>query len=73
MVNKIRSCVFISGKGSNLKSIIKSSREYNFPIKIQLVISNNPNATGLNIAKKYGISNKFFHRGIKKNLKEDVC
>tara|TARA_Y100000590_G_scaffold467785_1_gene647967 strand:- start:1088 stop:1651 length:564 start_codon:yes stop_codon:yes gene_type:complete len=68
MVNKIRSCVFISGKGSNLKSIIKSSREYNFPIKIQLVISNNPNATGLNIAKKYGISNKFFSSRNKKKF-----
>ena len=33
MVKKIRSCVFISGNGSNLKSIIKNSREYNFPIK----------------------------------------
>ena len=28
--NKIKSCVFISGKGSNLRSLIKSSREYNF-------------------------------------------
>ena len=53
MVNKIKSCVFISGDGTNLKSIIKSSRDYNFPIKIKLIISNNKKAKGLLFAKKY--------------------
>ena len=53
MVNKIRACVFISGNGSNLKSIIKSSRDYNFPIKIELIITNNIKAKGLYFAKKY--------------------
>ena len=60
MVNKIRSCVLISGNGSNLKSIIKSSRDYNFPIKIELIISNNMKARGLYFAKKYSIPYKFF-------------
>jgi len=50
MVKKIRSCVFISGNGSNLKSLIKNSRDYNFPIKIELIISNNINAEGLRYA-----------------------
>ena len=59
MVNKIKSCVFISGNGTNLKSIIKSSRDYNFPIKIELIISNNKNAKGLLFAKKYKIPFKF--------------
>ena len=53
MVKKIKSCVLISGKGTNLSSLIKSSRDYNFPIKIALIISNNKNATGLLLAKKY--------------------
>jgi len=60
MVNKIKACVFISGNGSNLKSIIKSSRDYNFPIKIELIISNNIEAKGLFLAKKYSIPYKFF-------------
>ena len=60
MVNKIRSCVFISGNGTNLKSIIKNSRDYNFPIKIELIISNSIKAKGLKIAKKYGIPSKYF-------------
>ena len=55
MVNKIKSCIFISGRGSNLNSLIKSSREYNFPIKINLIISNNIKARGLDLAKKYSI------------------
>ena len=55
MEKKIRSCVFISGNGSNLYYIIKNSRNYNFPIKIQLVISNNNTAKGISIAKKYNI------------------
>ena len=60
MVKKINSCVFISGSGSNLKSIIKNSRDYNFPLNIKLIISNNKYAYGLNYGKKYNIPYKFF-------------
>ena len=60
MVDKIKACIFISGIGSNLESIIKSSREYNFPIKIELIISNNTNAKGLKLVKKYSIPYKSF-------------
>ena len=51
MVKK-NTCVFISGQGSNLKNLINKSREYNFPISIKLVISNNGKAYGINYAKK---------------------
>ena len=44
--------VFISGRGSNLKSLIKNSKRKNSSYKILLVISNNPNAAGLNYALK---------------------
>ena len=54
MVKK-RACVFISGNGSNLREIIKSSRDPNFPIKINLVISNNKKAFGINYAKIFSI------------------
>ena len=60
MVKKIRSSVFISGDGSNLKSILKNSRDYNFPIKIELIISNNIKAYGLKYARKYNIPFKFY-------------
>ena len=51
MVNKVKTCVFISGKGTNLTSIIKSSRNYYFPIKISLILSSNKMAKGLTFAK----------------------
>ena len=50
MVKK-NACVFISGNGTNLKSLIKNSRNYNFPINIKLVISNNVDAKGILFAK----------------------
>ena len=48
---KRNACIFISGKGSNLKNLILKSRQYNFPISIKLVISNNRNAIGIKYAK----------------------
>ena len=71
MVNKIKSCVFISGNGTNLKSIIKSSRDYSFPIKIELIISNNRKAKGLELAKKYSIPFKFFSYDNQKNFERN--
>ena len=58
---KINTCVFISGKGSNLKNLIKKSREYNFPINIKLVISNNKNANGIFYAKVNSIPFKIIN------------
>ena len=52
---KRKTCVFISGQGSNLKNLIFHSRDKNFPIKISLVICNNKNANGINYAKKFQI------------------
>ena len=54
MVKK-KTCVFISGKGSNLRNLIFNSRNSNFPINISLVISNKKRAYGLNYAKQYNI------------------
>ncbi len=54
MVKKNAS-VFISGTGSNLKKLIQSSRNYNFPINIKLVITNKKSAAGLHFARKYSI------------------
>ena len=46
--NKI--AVFISGRGSNLKSLIKFSKK-NSTFEISFVVSDNKNATGLNFTK----------------------
>ena len=48
---KIRTAVFISGKGSNLKSLIKFSLKKVSPIEVNLIVSNNIKAKGLKFAK----------------------
>ena len=55
--NKIQCAVFISGRGSNLKSIYKYSKK-NSKINLKLVVSNNINAPGLIFAKKMKIKTK---------------
>ena len=54
MVKK-KACVFISGTGTNLKALIHSSRFYNFPINIDLVVSNKKEAGGVRLAKLFSI------------------
>ena len=58
---KINACVFISGRGTNLKKLILNSKKYNFPIKIKLVICNNKNAEGLKFAKMWSIPYLIFN------------
>ena len=59
-LGKKKVAIFISGRGSNLKSIIKYFRKKNSPIKIVLVISNNYDAKGLEYANKSKILNYGF-------------
>ena len=58
--NKIKTAVFISGTGSNLKSLIKFSKRKNSPISIDLIISNNSKAMGLNYGKIFKIKRRVF-------------
>ena len=60
-LNKIKTAVFISGSGSNLKSLIKFSLSKNSPVKINLIISNNKKAKGLKFAKFYKIKKKTYN------------
>ena len=63
---KVRTAVFISGKGSNLKNLIKFSLRKVSPIEINLVISNNVKAKGLKFAKLYKIKKKIYNYDKKK-------
>ena len=66
---KIKTAVFISGAGTNLKSLIKFSKKKKSPISINLIISNNLKSKGLRFAKTYKIEKKIF-RFKKKALDE---
>jgi len=59
--NKIKTAVFISGTGSNLKNLIKFSLLKKSPIKVSFIVSNNIKAKGLNFAKKYKIKKKTYN------------
>ena len=52
---KRKTCIFISGQGSNLKNLIRNSRDNNFPIKISLVICDNKKAYGIKYAKQHKV------------------
>ena len=58
--NKKNVAVFISGTGSNLKSLIKFSKLKKSPIIIKMIISNNHKAKGLQYANIYKIKKKVF-------------
>lgn len=63
--------VFISGRGSNLKELIKYSKKNNTNWKIKLVISNKKEAKGLAFAKNDKIINYAIekrNRNLKKRL-----
>ena len=64
--NKIKTSVFISGKGSNLRSLIKFSKLKKSPISIKIIITNNKLAKGL----KYGAIFKIQKKIIKFKNKE---
>ena len=60
-LKKIKTAVFISGKGSNLKSLIKFSRLKKSPILINLIVSNKRLAKGLKYADQFKIKKKIFN------------
>ncbi|MDC0442283.1 phosphoribosylglycinamide formyltransferase [Candidatus Pelagibacter sp.] len=58
--NKIKTAVFISGTGTNLKSLIQFSKLKKSPIVIEMIVSNNAKSKGLQYANIYKIKKKVF-------------
>ena len=83
--NKIKTAVFISGTGSNLKSLIKFSKLKKSPISINLIIANSKLAKGLKYGGIFKIKKKIINfknkeiaekkilNNLKKNKIELVC
>ena len=69
---KVKCAVFISGTGSNLRSLIQFSKKKNSPISIELIISDNPKAKGLKFGKIFKISNKVLNYKDKKILERKI-
>ena len=54
-LKKIKTAIFISGTGSNLKNLIKFSKIKNSPISIDLIFSNTAKAKGLRFSNQFNI------------------
>ena len=55
-LEKVKTAVFISGKGSNLENLIKYSKKKTSPIIIKLIISNPYKSKGLKFSKQFNIN-----------------
>ena len=69
---KVKTAVFISGTGSNLKSLIKFSKTTKSPISINLIISNNSEAEGLKLGKINKIRKKVFNFKKKNKIENQI-
>ena len=69
---KIKTAVFISGRGSNLKSLIKFSKQKKSPIVIELILSNNVKSRGLKFSKLFNIKKKIFNFKNKKIAEKKI-
>ena len=68
----IKTAVFISGKGSNLKSLIRFSKIKKSPISIEIIISNNRKSKGLVFGKIYKIKKKVFDFNKQTKAEKDI-
>ena len=54
-VARVRTAVLISGRGSNMAALVGAARDPAYPAEIVLVLSNRPNAAGLETAREAGV------------------
>ena len=69
---KVKTAVFISGTGSNLKSLIKFSKTKKSPISINLIVSSNSKAKGLHLGKTNNIKKKVFNFKKKNKIENQI-
>ena len=82
-MTKKRVAVLISGRGSNMMALVEAAAAPDFPAEIALVLSNRPDASGLEWAssrgirvatvdhKTYGKDREAFERAIQAELEEN--
>ena len=55
-MSRKRVAVLISGRGSNMATLIEAAKDKKYPAEIALVLSNRPDAGGLHVARAAGIA-----------------
>jgi len=67
MVARAPLAILISGRGSNMSVLMEAARRPDCPYEVVLVASNNPDAPGLDIARRAGIATfAHSHKGLKR-------
>ena len=61
-LKKIKTAIFISGRGSNMESLIRATNNKKLPAIIVLVITDNEFAPGIQLAKNYKIATKILDK-----------
>jgi phosphoribosylglycinamide formyltransferase-1 len=51
----IKIAILVSGRGSNMEAILRAIKNNQLQAKVEVVISNNPEALALSTARKYGV------------------
>lgn len=54
-MNRLRVAVLVSGRGSNLESLLRASREGRMRADVVLALSNKPDAAALEVAARFGV------------------
>lgn len=55
-MTRLRTAILISGRGSNMQAILEAARDEDYPATPVLVLTNRPEAVGLEAAKGYGVA-----------------
>ena len=55
MSRRVRTAVLISGAGTNMQALVRAAEAESYPAKVVLVVSNRPDAKGLERAREMGV------------------
>lgn len=58
MTKRVRTAILISGRGSNMMSLVAAARAADYPAEIVAVLSNRPEAPGLTWARDQGLASQ---------------
>lgn len=57
-MSKLKVAILISGRGSNMGALARAAMDPAFPAEIVMVLSNRPNAPGLDLAREHGLATR---------------
>ena len=68
MTRRAPTAVLISGRGSNMSALIEAAQSPDFSAEIVLVLSDDPAAPGLSLARKLGVAAEAIAEEVRRHL-----